>query len=79
MLVLRRKVGEVVMIGNDVQVQVLGIEGDQIKLGFFAPKEVQILRKELYEGVVAENMAANSRVQDLQQDQLLNMLKKFNK
>ncbi|WP_059049974.1 carbon storage regulator CsrA [Paenibacillus senegalimassiliensis] len=79
MLVLRRKVGEVVMIGNDIQVQVLGVEGDQIKLGFLAPKEVQLLRKELYEGVVAENMAANVPVQGLQQEQLLSLLKKFNK
>jgi len=76
-LVLRRKIGEVVMIGNDIQIQVLGIEGDQIKLGFLAPKEVQILRKELYEGVAAENLAANEQLQGLPQDQLIHLLKEF--
>lgn len=77
MLVLRRKIGETVMIGNDIQVQVLGIEGDQIKLGFLAPKEVQILRQELYQGIVAENMAAKEQLSQLQQEQILNLLKNF--
>lgn len=79
MLVLRRKIGEVVMLGESIQVQVLGIDGDQIKLGFLAPKEVQILRKELYEGVAAENLAANEQVQELEQEQLIHLLKQFKK
>lgn len=77
MLVLRRKVGESVMIGNEIQVQVLGIEGDQIKLGFSAPKDVQILRKELYQGIVAENMAAKEQTSQLQHEEILNLLKSF--
>lgn len=77
MLVLRRKVGETVMIGDDIQVQILGVEGDQIKLGFLAPKDVQILRQELYEGIVAENMAAKDHTAQLQQDQILSLLKNF--
>ncbi|WP_410770660.1 carbon storage regulator CsrA [Fontibacillus sp. BL9] len=77
MLVLRRKIGETVMIGNDIQVQVLGIEGDQIKLGFLAPKDVQILRQELYEGIVAENLAAKEQTSQLQQEQILTLLKNF--
>ncbi|MFD1178873.1 carbon storage regulator CsrA [Paenibacillus puldeungensis] len=77
MLVLRRKIGETVMIGNDIQVQVLGVEGDQIKLGFLAPKEVQILRQELYEGIVAENLAAKEQISHLQQEQILTLLKNF--
>lgn len=77
MLVLRRKIGETVMIGNDIQVQVLGIEGDQVKLGFLAPKEVQILRQELYQGIVAENMAAKEQLSQMQQEQILNLLKNF--
>lgn len=56
MLVLKRKVGEVVRIGNDIEVHVLAIEGDVIKLGFEAPKQVQILRSEVYEAIKAENM-----------------------
>ncbi|MBA9085778.1 hypothetical protein D3C76_374670 [compost metagenome] len=77
MLVLRRRIGETVMIGADIQVQVLGVEGDQIKLGFIAPKEVQILRNELYQGIVAENMAAKEQTSQLQQEEILNLLKKF--
>lgn len=77
MLVLRRKIGESVMIGNDIQVQILGVEGDQIKLGFLAPKEVQILRQELYQGIVAENMAAKEQLSQMQQEQILNLLKNF--
>ena len=77
MLVLRRKIGESVIIGNDIQVQVLGIEGDQIKLGFIAPKEVQVLRQELYQEIVAENMAAKEQTGQLQQEQILNLLKNY--
>ncbi len=77
MLVLRRRIGETVMIGADIQVQVLGVEGDQIKLGFIAPKEIQILRNELYQGIVAENMAAKEQISQLQQEEILNLLKKF--
>ena len=46
MLVLKRKVGETIMIGDHVEVQVLGVDGDSVKLGFTAPKQIQILRKE---------------------------------
>ncbi|AKG36567.1 carbon storage regulator CsrA [Paenibacillus durus] len=77
MLVLRRKIGETVMIGSNIQVQILGIEGEQIKLGFLAPKEVQVLRQELYQEVVAENMAAKEQTGHLQQEQILNLLKNY--
>lgn len=77
MLVLRRKIGEAVMIGDEIQVQILGIEGDQIKLGFLAPKDVSILRQELYQGIVAENLAAKEQTNLLQQEQILDLLKKF--
>jgi len=58
MLVLKRKVGEVVRIGNDVELHVLAVEGDVIKLGFEAPKHVQILRSEVYEAIKSENLNA---------------------
>ncbi|MNE88084.1 Carbon storage regulator [compost metagenome] len=77
MLVLRRRIGETVMIGTDIKVQILGVEGDQIKLGFIAPKDVQILRDELYQGIVAENLAAKEQSTQLQQEQILNLLKNF--
>ncbi|MCR8660505.1 carbon storage regulator CsrA [Paenibacillus endoradicis] len=55
MLVLKRKVGEVVRIANDIEVHILAVEGDIIKLGFEAPKHIQILRSELYDEIKAEN------------------------
>ncbi|WP_055106057.1 carbon storage regulator CsrA [Paenibacillus ihumii] len=77
MLVLKRKLGESVMIGDQIQVQILGIEGDQIKLGFVAPKEVQILRQELYIGIASENNAAREQSNVIQPEQILNLLKNF--
>lgn len=59
MLVLKRKVGEVIRIGNDIEVHVLAVEGDVIKLGFEAPKQVQILRSEVYDAIRAENMQSS--------------------
>jgi Carbon storage regulator (could also regulate swarming and quorum sensing) len=66
-----------VVIGNNIQVQILGIEGDQIKLGFIAPTDVQVLRQELYQEIVAENMAAKEQTGQLQQEQILNLLKNY--
>ncbi|MNW45192.1 hypothetical protein D3C74_224480 [compost metagenome] len=73
MLVLKRKVGETVMVGDNIQIQVLSVEGDSIKLGFVAPKEVQILRKELYQGIVEENESAGN----LSGLQIIDLLKEF--
>lgn len=56
MLVLKRKVGEIVRIGNDVELHVLAVEGDVIKLGFEAPRHVHILRSEVYEAIKNENL-----------------------
>jgi carbon storage regulator len=58
MLVLSRKKGERVFIGDEVEVAVLEIEGDRIKLGINAPKGVKILRAELLEEIKGENINA---------------------
>ncbi|THF80806.1 carbon storage regulator CsrA [Cohnella fermenti] len=58
MLVLKRKVGETIMIGDGIEVQVLSVEGETVKLGFNAPSSVQILRKELFEMIRQENIHA---------------------
>lgn len=50
MLVLTRKVGEEIVIGNNIRVRVLSIQGNQIRLGFVAPREVPIQRQELLAG-----------------------------
>jgi carbon storage regulator len=60
MLVLTRKSEESVIIGNDIEIKVLGIRGDQVSLGFRAPGEVSIYRKEVYEAIQEENRQAAS-------------------
>jgi carbon storage regulator len=49
MLVLSRKVGEEIVIGSNIRVRVLAVQGNQIRLGFVAPREVNIQRQELLE------------------------------
>ncbi len=58
MLVLGRKLNESVMIGDDIVVTVLAIEGERLKIGIKAPPHVRILRQELYESVKQENLRA---------------------
>ena len=62
MLALARKVNESIMIGNDIEITVLEIKGDQIKLGVKAPKSVPIYRKELYVQIQEEYKQAGSAV-----------------
>ncbi|MNL67948.1 hypothetical protein D3C87_1925980 [compost metagenome] len=58
MLVLTRKKGESIVIQNDIVVTVLSVEGDVIKLGISAPKEVDIYRKEIFEAIQKNNQNA---------------------
>lgn len=58
MLVLTRKLNESIMIGNDIEITILAVEGDQIKLGIDAPKQVDIHRKEIYLSIQQENNQA---------------------
>jgi carbon storage regulator CsrA len=54
MLVLTRKVGETIIIGDDVTVTVLGLVGNQIKIGVNAPKSVSVHREEIYDRIQKE-------------------------
>jgi carbon storage regulator len=65
MLVLSRKQGESIKIGDNIELVVLEVKGDQIKIGIQAPKNVEIWRKELYEEIQSENASAISDVKDL--------------
>ena len=58
MLVLTRKSDESVILGDDIEVKVLGVRGDQVSLGFSAPVEMSINRKEVYEAILAANKEA---------------------
>jgi len=58
MLVLTRRTGESIVIGNDVEVLVVEVKGDYVKLGISAPKSVPVNRKEVYLAVQQENQAA---------------------
>jgi carbon storage regulator len=54
MLILTRRVGETVMIGNDVTVTVLGVKGNQVRIGINAPKNVAVHREEIFERIKRE-------------------------
>ena len=60
MLALTRKKGEALVVNNDIEVTVLEIRGDQVKLGVKAPREVPVYRKEVYIQIQKENEAAAS-------------------
>jgi carbon storage regulator len=66
MLVLSRKNNESIIIGGDIEIVVLGVEGETVKLGIRAPKEVAIYRKELYETIQAENLEASKSSSSVQ-------------
>lgn len=51
MLVLTRRIGETLVIGDDVKVTVLGIKGNQVRLGIKAPKDVEVHREEIYQRI----------------------------
>jgi carbon storage regulator len=54
MLILTRRVGETVMIGHEVTVTVLGVKGNQVRIGVNAPKDVAVHREEIYERIKRE-------------------------
>ncbi|MEG9499855.1 carbon storage regulator CsrA [Mannheimia indoligenes] len=53
MLILTRKIGEVLLVGDNVEITVLNIRGNQVKLGVNAPKEISVHRQEIYERIKA--------------------------
>lgn len=65
MLVLTRKKGESIQIGNDIEITITQIKGDQVKIGIKAPKNVEIHRKEVWLEIQDENKAASAGVSDL--------------
>jgi carbon storage regulator len=58
MLALTRRIGETIVIGDDIEVTVLSVAGEQIKLGVKAPRSVSIHRKEVFDQIKEQNKAA---------------------
>ncbi|MCY4421402.1 MAG: carbon storage regulator CsrA [Gammaproteobacteria bacterium] len=59
MLILTRRVGETLMIGDDVTVTVLGVKGNQVRIGVNAPRDVAVHREEIYERIRHEKTQAS--------------------
>lgn len=58
MLILTRRAGETVMVGSDITITVLGVKGNQVRIGINAPKDVAVHREEIYERIQSEKKGA---------------------
>jgi len=60
MLILTRRVGEVLVIGNDIEIRILSVKGTQVRVGINAPENVSVHREEIYNKIQLENRIKNS-------------------
>ena len=62
MLVLSRKIGQQIMIGQDITIKVVYVQGENVRIAIEAPKEIKIYRGEIYKAIVEENKQAINNV-----------------
>ncbi|WP_281883051.1 carbon storage regulator CsrA [Paenibacillus sp. YYML68] len=67
MLVLSRKKSEVIIVGGNIEITVLGVEGDTVKLGISAPKDIEVYRKEVFLSIQQSNKEASKNTLKLSQ------------
>ncbi len=68
MLILTRKIGETIAIGEDIKITLLGIQGKQVKLGITAPEKISVYREEIFKKIQTENVRASiSLKEDIQE------------
>lgn len=72
MLVLSRKKGESLMIGEDIEITILSVDSETVKIGIKAPKQIDVYRKEIYEEIQLSNQEAVASIEQL--NSLLNSL-----
>ncbi|MDQ0872147.1 carbon storage regulator [Paenibacillus sp. V4I3] len=66
MLILTRKIGQSILIGENVEVFITSIEGDQVKIGIKAPNETRIFRKEVFEAIQQSNKQAITKLPNIE-------------
>lgn len=76
MLILARKIDEKIKIGNDITLTIISVQGDQVKIGVEAPKNVKVFRQEVFDAIQEENRAALAPVQDTAVTALSKLFKK---
>ncbi len=64
MLILTRRIGETLIIGDDVNITVLGVKGNQVRLGINAPKDVSVHREEIYLRIQQEKQGTDTEIEE---------------